>query len=140
MVLKMITGFLAVTVIFLAVGEWYVAKKARDDVSLLVGACYKSASDSTTKNGSGGKSISDLSARARDSIKTSSSPSSGNDGNSPCSLDRETAKDIIAHYDAEVSGFHTFELEIFKTVLLNVLLPVLTALLGYVFGSNRSET
>jgi hypothetical protein len=36
------------------------------------------------------------------------------------------------------AAFRTFWLEITKTILLNVLLPVLTALLGYVFGTTQT--
>ena len=37
----------------------------------------------------------------------------------------------------ERAAFRTFWLEIIKTILLNVFLPVLTALLGYVFGTTQ---
>jgi hypothetical protein len=37
----------------------------------------------------------------------------------------------------ERTSFRTFWLEITKTILLNVFLPVLTALLGYVFGTTQ---
>ena len=36
------------------------------------------------------------------------------------------------------AAFRTFWLEITRTILLNVLLPVLTALLGYVFGTTQA--
>lgn len=38
----------------------------------------------------------------------------------------------------EHGAFRDFWLKIFQMVLLNVLLPVLTAILGYTFGSSRS--
>lgn len=37
----------------------------------------------------------------------------------------------------ERAAFRTFWLEVTKTILLNVFLPVLTALLGYVFGTTQ---
>ena len=36
------------------------------------------------------------------------------------------------------AAFRTFWLEVTRTILLNVLLPVLTALLGYVFGTTQA--
>jgi hypothetical protein len=38
----------------------------------------------------------------------------------------------------EEAGFREFWLKVFQMVLLNVLLPVLTAILGYTFGSSQS--
>ena len=40
--------------------------------------------------------------------------------------------------ETERAAFRTFWLEITRTILLNVLLPVLTALLGYVFGTTQT--
>lgn len=39
----------------------------------------------------------------------------------------------------ERGAFRDFWLKIFQMVLLNVLLPVLTALLGYTFGASRNQ-
>lgn len=40
----------------------------------------------------------------------------------------------------ENADFREFWLKIFQMVLLNVLLPVLTALLGYIFGSSKEQS
>ena len=46
--------------------------------------------------------------------------------------------DTLKHVDMQRAEIRNFWLEVIDTVLVNVLLPVLTALLGYVFGtSNR---
>jgi Zn-dependent protease with chaperone function len=41
--------------------------------------------------------------------------------------------------DTQRAATRTFWLEVTKTILLNVLLPVLTALLGYVFGTTQAQ-
>ena len=41
---------------------------------------------------------------------------------------------------AEQTAFRDFWLKILQMVLLNVLLPVLTALLGYIFGTQSRAT
>ncbi len=38
---------------------------------------------------------------------------------------------------AEKKAYRDFVLEMSKTVLLNLMLPILTAILGYIFGSSR---
>ena len=45
------------------------------------------------------------------------------------------ATDLIK---GEEAGFREFWMKIFQMVLLNVLLPVLTAILGYTFGSSQA--
>jgi len=49
------------------------------------------------------------------------------------------SKDILEPVIKARSDFREFWLKLFQMVLLNVLLPVLTALLGYVFGSRRTQ-
>jgi hypothetical protein len=51
----------------------------------------------------------------------------------------EAGKDAAALQSVaeQRAAFRTFWLEITRTILLNVLLPVLTALLGYVFGTTQ---
>ena len=44
---------------------------------------------------------------------------------------------LNAHVEAR-AAFRTFWWELTKTILLNVLLPVLTGLLGYVFGTTQA--
>lgn len=51
----------------------------------------------------------------------------------------ETADKILSVISAEKKAYRDFVLEITKTILLNLLLPVLTAILGYIFGSSKSE-
>lgn len=46
--------------------------------------------------------------------------------------------EFIQAVETQRAAFRTFWLELTKTILLNVLLPVLTALLGYVFGTTQS--
>jgi hypothetical protein len=48
-------------------------------------------------------------------------------------------KDVVDPLLNERANFREFWLKIFQMVLLNVLLPVLTALLGYVFGSSARD-
>jgi hypothetical protein len=50
-----------------------------------------------------------------------------------------TAADLQTSLVTERSDFREFWLKIFQMVLLNVLLPVLTALLGYIFGSSKDS-
>jgi len=50
--------------------------------------------------------------------------------------DSATTQALLAHLVTEQAAVRQFWLSIFQMVLLNVLLPVLTALLGYVFGSS----
>ena len=53
-------------------------------------------------------------------------------------LIRTSDLDTLKHVDMQHAEIRNFWIEVIDTVLLNVLLPVLTALLGYVFGtSNR---
>ena len=51
--------------------------------------------------------------------------------------DPQAVKDIVEQLELQRSSFRTFLLEIVEKVLLNVLLPVLTALLGYIFGTSQ---
>jgi hypothetical protein len=51
-----------------------------------------------------------------------------------------SSKELIEFSKASRTEFREFWLKIFQMVLLNVLLPVLTALLGYVFGSRQQES
>jgi hypothetical protein len=50
------------------------------------------------------------------------------------------APDLQTSLAVERSDFREFWLKIFQMVLLNVLLPVLTALLGYIFGSSKDSS
>jgi hypothetical protein len=59
---------------------------------------------------------------------------------SQASATNSPAKDVLEVVVKARTDFRDFWLKVFQTVLLNVLLPVLTALLGYVFGSRRSQT
>lgn len=54
-------------------------------------------------------------------------------------LGANLTKDVVDPLLSERANFREFWLKIFQMVLLNVLLPVLTALLGYVFGSSRDQ-
>jgi hypothetical protein len=45
----------------------------------------------------------------------------------------------IQAVETQRTSFRTFWMEITRTILLNVLLPVLTALLGYVFGTTAQR-
>jgi hypothetical protein len=63
------------------------------------------------------------------------------DTNSPSGLITITpTKETLELVVKARSDFREFWFKVFQTVLLNVLLPVLTALLGYVFGSRRSSS
>jgi hypothetical protein len=53
--------------------------------------------------------------------------------------DSGTARFILAQLAEDRAAARAFQIAIVQMVLLNVLLPVLTALLGYVFGSSRRE-
>ncbi|WDZ98912.1 hypothetical protein [Mucilaginibacter sp. SJ] len=44
---------------------------------------------------------------------------------------------LIATIIAEKKAYRDFVLETSKTILLNLLLPILTAILGYIFGSSK---
>lgn len=48
-------------------------------------------------------------------------------------------KELIDRLDAERKAFREFWHEFAQMVLLNLLLPVLTAILGYVFGSREGK-
>jgi hypothetical protein len=50
------------------------------------------------------------------------------------------ADPTLADMASAESSFREFWLKIFQMVLLNVLLPVLTAILGYTFGSSQSSS
>jgi hypothetical protein len=56
------------------------------------------------------------------------------------SMTNNPTKDILEIAVKERSDFREYWLKVVQMVLLNVLLPVLTALLGYVFGSRRANT
>lgn len=49
-------------------------------------------------------------------------------------------KDVILEIQAHRKAAHDQWMELLKTVLLNALLPVLTALLGYIFASSMKDT
>jgi hypothetical protein len=48
----------------------------------------------------------------------------------------EFAKDVDAHHQS----FRAFFLQVAQMILLNLLLPIMTALLGYIFGTNHAST
>jgi len=50
-----------------------------------------------------------------------------------------TMKEYIAQLEAQRKAFREFWLQFTQMVLLNLLLPVLTAILGYIFGSKGGE-
>lgn len=51
----------------------------------------------------------------------------------------EAAKTLIEQLEAQRKAFRDFWLQLMQIVLVNVLLPILTAILGYVFGSREGN-
>ena len=60
------------------------------------------------------------------------------DGSKPEAAEA-AVKAIAEKITADRTSFHEFWLKVLQVVLLNVLLPVLTALLGYVFGTRQNS-
>jgi len=58
----------------------------------------------------------------------------------PGSPANPASKELLDYLKVARTEFREFWLKIFQMVLLNVLLPVLTALLGYVFGSRHTDS
>lgn len=48
-------------------------------------------------------------------------------------------KEFIAQLEVQRKAFREFWLQFMQMILLNLLLPVLTAILGYIFGSKVSD-
>ncbi|MFZ5910704.1 MAG: hypothetical protein ACOYYU_11885 [Chloroflexota bacterium] len=48
-------------------------------------------------------------------------------------------KEFIAQLEVQRKAFREFWLQFLQMILLNLLLPVLTAILGYIFGSKVSD-
>lgn len=59
--------------------------------------------------------------------------------NAPGNVERTKALvDFYKEVETENQGTRTFWLQISQMILLNLLLPILTALLGYIFGTNQT--
>jgi hypothetical protein len=52
---------------------------------------------------------------------------------------KDGVKEVMTQFDTQRKTFREFWLQFVQMILLNLLLPVLTAILGYVFGSKSSE-
>ena len=48
------------------------------------------------------------------------------------------SKEAVAEVTSQLAATRDFFLKVAQMILLNILLPVLTALLGYIFGTNRA--
>ncbi|HJS18996.1 MAG TPA: hypothetical protein VJ785_09605 [Anaerolineales bacterium] len=53
---------------------------------------------------------------------------------------KETAKEVMLQFDAQRKTFREYWMQFSQMILLNLLLPVLTAILGYVFGRAEVAT
>ncbi len=143
-VLLLIGIFLAVSLLLITVGEAHATSRANRQLEILAGACAQGIAASPTQPSTGPAATESLGVLpGSTSVARSSTQKSANEKSIAargCELDAETTRAILAQANAELVAFRAFALDILKTVLLNVLLPVLTALLGYVFGSSRGTS
>ncbi len=125
-------------------GEPQESRSENRQLEILAGACAQGIAASPTQPSTGPAATESLGVLpGSTSVARSSTQKSANEKSIAargCELDAETTRAILAQANAELVAFRAFALDILKTVLLNVLLPVLTALLGYVFGSSRGTS
>lgn len=54
------------------------------------------------------------------------------------SYDKDMVKQMLEIHSTQLTESRNFVLEISKSILLNLLLPILTAIIGYIFGSGEN--
>lgn len=120
-VLVMIAGFIILALILITVSEWNAQSASNEYSKALVTSLAGRRPPSTKAD----------SLASKDTVAASRMLASAR-------ADSVTARALMGHLSEERAASRQFVIQIFQMVLLNVLLPVLTALLGYVFGSTKA--
>lgn len=144
-VLGIIAGFLVLSFISLNIGERVAGNRARDDLRAINIPCSvltvprSSGPDSGAAPAGGGADnpgpVATVTLQGRDSPKAGGAPKVAE----TCTIDAPMLTAVVGHVEKEMSGFRTVWWQFVETVLINMLLPVLTALLGYVFGTRATS-
>ena len=119
-VLAITTAFIILALVIATVGEYRALSRSQEYSTALVQSLVLRRPEPGAV--SGGSAATDTAAQRR-RIEAARA-------------DSATTQALLAHLVTEQAAVRQFWLSIFQMVLLNVLLPVLTALLGYVFGSS----
>ena len=119
-VLAITTAFIILALVIATVGEYRALSRSQEYSAALVQSLVLRRPEPGAV--SGGSAATDTAAQRR-RIEAARA-------------DSATTQALLAHLVTEQAAVRQFWLSIFQMVLLNVLLPVLTALLGYVFGSS----
>jgi hypothetical protein len=144
-VLVIMSGFLFLSMLSLGVGDFVAGKRAREDLRALKIPCAIVTVPQPSKTDSTIATTNALPAAGKPAtLQIQAKPDSdslprGSGFAETCNLDSAALSSVLGHVEKEMSGFRTLWLEFTKIVLLNILLPVLTALLGYTFATGRKE-